>query len=87
MNTTPKAIPSWVRTQAKKMGSSLNGVNRTTGVGFVEVINLVPYAENAIPQSLIAWLEGNRQRDITRNAKKRLKRVAADHNARYARAA
>jgi hypothetical protein len=52
-----------------------------------EIINLVPYAEHAIPDSLVSWIEGNRQRDITRNAKKRLGKVAKDHNAKYARAA
>jgi hypothetical protein len=85
--TTAKAIPSWVRKQARRMGSQVNGVNSTTGVGYVEVINLVPYADRAIPHSLVSWLEANRQRDITRNAKKRLNKVAKDHNAKYARAA
>jgi len=87
VGTTPKAIPVWVRKQAKKMGSQINGVNRTTGVGFVEIVNSVPYAELGIPQSLIARLEDTRRKDIMGNAKKRINKVAKDHNAKYARAA
>jgi hypothetical protein len=87
LGNTAKAIPSWVRKQSAKMGTQINAVNQTTGVGSIVVSNMVPYAENAIPKSTQSFLEENRQRDIEKSAPKRLRAVAKKHNEKYARAA
>lgn len=83
----PKAIPVWVKKQAKRMGSQVNAVNNRTGEGFLELINSVPYASSSISQNTINFLERVRQRDLEKHAIKRIRKVAKEHNERFARAA
>lgn len=86
-NTTAKAIPSWVRKQAKKMGDKQNNINPRTGIGSATIINNVPYSELAITENLKNRLEYTRQQDINKQAIKRIRKMEKKQNQKYARAA
>jgi len=82
-----RKVPAWVRKQAKRMGSKVDGVNKKTGVGFLDLVNEVPYARRAVKSGTINFLERKRQADMDKWAKKRINQVTRTHNARYERAA
>lgn len=87
VNTTSRGIPAWVRKQAARMGSKTNAVNRKTGVGYLEAINDVPYVDIAIPRATRSSLESTRQKDIERQAIRRIRAMSRNLNREHARAA